>query len=91
MQTYRLGDDPAITIDELLGQWIALIAVPNIWWLVLVGIIGFRVLDIIKPEPIGWVERKTPGALGVLLDDLVAGVLVAAVLHLLVYWFGLGV
>ena len=91
MRKHGVGDDSAITIDEVLGQWVALIAVPKTWWLVLVAFVGFRVLDILKPDPVGWVESKFDGALGVMLDDIVAGALVVAVLHLLIFWFGLGV
>ena len=91
MRKHRIGDDSAITIDEVLGQWVALIAVPKTWWLVLAAFVGFRVLDILKPDPIGWVESKLDGAPGVLLDDIIAGTLVVAVLHLLMFWFGLGV
>ncbi|MCY4096492.1 MAG: phosphatidylglycerophosphatase A [Gammaproteobacteria bacterium] len=91
MRKYEVGDDGAITIDEILGQWVALIAIPKSWWLVLAAFIGFRVLDILKPDPIGWVESKFDGAMGVVLDDIVAGALVVAVLHLLIYWFGLGI
>ena len=90
MRKHKLGDDGAITIDEVLGQWVALIAIPKIWWLVLAAFIGFRVLDILKPDPVGWVESKFDGASGVILDDIVAGALVVAVLHALIFWFGLG-
>ena len=90
MRKHGVGDDSAITIDEVLGQWVALIAIPKTWWLVLVAFIGFRVLDILKPDPVGWIETKFDGAAGVMLDDLIAGVLVVAVLHALIFWFGLG-
>ena len=90
MQKYGIGDDGAITIDEVLGQWVALIAIPKTWWLVLAAFITFRLLDILKPDPVGWVETKFDGALGVMLDDIGAGALVVAVLHVLVFWFGLG-
>lgn len=91
IRKHGVGDDRAITIDEVLGQWIALIAIPKTWWLVLAAFIGFRVLDILKPDPVGWVESKFEGASGVILDDIVAGALVVAVLHALIFWFGLGI
>lgn len=91
MRKYGIGDDSAITIDEVLGQWVALIALPKTWWLVLAAFIGFRVLDILKPDPVGWIETKFDGALGVILDDIVAGALVVAVLHALIFWFEIGV
>ena len=91
MRKHGTGDDSAITIDEVLGQWVALIAMPKTWWLVLSAFIAFRVLDILKPDPVGWVESKFDGAMGVILDDIVAGALVVAVLHALIFWFGLAV
>ena len=91
MHKHAIGDDGAITVDEVLGQWVALIAIPKTWWLVLAAFIAFRILDILKPDPVGWVESKFEGASGVLLDDIVAGALVVAVLHALIFWFGLGV
>lgn len=91
MHKHAIGDDGAITIDEVLGQWVALIAIPKTWWLVLAAFIAFRILDVLKPDPVGWVESRFEGALGVLLDDIVAGALVVAVLHALIFWFGLGV
>lgn len=91
MRKHGIGDDSAITIDEVLGMWVALIAIPKTWWLVLAAFVGFRVLDILKPDPVGWIETKFDGALGVILDDIVAGALVVAVLHALIFWFGLGI
>lgn len=91
MHKQGVGDDGAITIDEVLGQWVALIAVPKTWWFALAAFIAFRALDILKPDPVGWAERKFGGAVGVILDDILAGALVVAVLHMLIFWFGLGV
>lgn len=81
MTKYNVGDDPAITIDEVIGQWIALIAVPKSFWFVAAAFIGFRILDILKPDPVGWAERKFKGAVGVLADDVVAGIVAVAILH----------
>ncbi|MYD43129.1 MAG: phosphatidylglycerophosphatase A [Gammaproteobacteria bacterium] len=89
-QKVGVEDDSAITIDEILGQWAALIAAPKTWYIVLFAFVAFRVLDIYKPDPVGWAERRFKGPLGVLADDLVAGALVTAVIHISVYWFGLG-
>ena len=91
MRKYRVADDPAITIDEVLGQWVALIALPKSWWVVLIAFVGFRLLDILKPDPVGWIDEKLKGAGGVIADDLVAGVLVVAVLHAALFWFRLGI
>jgi phosphatidylglycerophosphatase A len=77
-------DDGRIVIDEVLGQLLTL--APFLWWgpptlLGLVtGFVTFRVLDVWKPGPIGWAERRFEGGVGVVADDVVAGALGAAVL-----------
>ena len=83
-------DDPGwVVIDEVAGQWIALLGLvaPTIPGLIAAFLL-FRVLDITKLGPIGWAERL-PGALGVMADDLLAGVAAAAILFVLrSYWPG---
>lgn len=78
-------DDPGwVVIDEAAGQALALAALPAVagWgfvaW-VLVGFALFRLFDIQKPGPIGWIDRQ-PGALGVMGDDMLAGAFAAIVL-----------
>ena len=86
-------DPPEIVIDELAGQWIALL--PVSWCIgelnlshaetlsyILVAFILFRVLDIFKPPPIGWADRLG-GAVGIMTDDIFAG-LGAAILLIIV-------
>ena len=77
--------DPAeIVIDEVAGQWVALLpvafgawhagaAVTALWPGWLAAFILFRLFDIWKPGPIGWADARGD-ALGVMLDDLIAGV-----------------
>lgn len=74
-------DPPWVVVDEGAGQLIALSAVGNENALVQVAIAFalFRGLDVAKPGPVGWADRQ-PGAWGVMLDDLVAGGLAAAIL-----------
>jgi phosphatidylglycerophosphatase A len=74
------GDDPGwVVIDEVAGQWIALLALAHPSALgALAAFAAFRLFDIVKPGPVGWAERL-PGALGVMADDVLAGVLAAAV------------
>lgn len=70
-------DHPAIVIDEVVGYFVALTVVPvEIPWLVL-SFVLFRALDILKPWPISWLDRSVKGGLGIMLDDLVAGLLTA--------------
>jgi phosphatidylglycerophosphatase A len=79
---YGVHDDPRIVIDEFAGLWLALLAVPPTWLTALAGFLLFRAFDIAKPWPVGWADRRVPGAAGVMLDDLIAGAMALAVLHL---------
>ena len=69
----QLHDEPQIVADEVAGLWLALAMVPAVWWLAGLVFAVFRVLDITKPSIIGWCDRSLKGALGVMADDLVAG------------------
>ena len=85
-------DHPGIVWDEFAGMFITMIAVPVVWQTVLAGFILFRLFDIWKPWPIGWLDKKVSGGLGIMLDDIVAGCFAAFVLHLLIHfdWLYLG-
>ncbi len=81
-------DDGRIVIDEVAGQLITLapllvLAPPgdlrSPFWLV-TGFVLFRLLDIWKPGPAGWAERNLRGGAGVVLDDVIAGLIGAAVM-----------
>lgn len=76
-----LHDDPAIVLDEIAGVWIALLLVPAEPLLLAAGFCLFRLFDIWKPWPVSWADREVRGGLGVLLDDVFAGVLALAVLQ----------
>ncbi|MEA3285825.1 MAG: phosphatidylglycerophosphatase A [Candidatus Marinimicrobia bacterium] len=68
-------EDPGeIVIDEVVGQWIALLAIPNHWGYWLAAFILFRIFDIWKPWLIDKVQ-KYPGGWGIMLDDVCAGML----------------
>lgn len=80
-------DPSEIVIDEVAGQWIALAPVIigaahagadvlALWPGWIVAFLGFRLFDIWKPGPVGWADRRG-GALGVMLDDVIAGVFAA--------------
>ena len=74
-------DDPGwVVIDEVAGQMIAMLALPRPGWLGAALAFGlFRLFDIAKPGPIGWLDRQG-GAFGIMADDLLAGVFACAVL-----------
>jgi len=80
-------DPQYIVIDEWTGMLIALIpARPLDLASPLLAFVLFRLFDILKPGPVGAAERA-PGALGVMLDDVVAGILAGLVLQALLWWF----
>jgi phosphatidylglycerophosphatase A len=74
------GDPGWVVIDEVAGQWIALLGLarPTIPGL-LAAFLVFRVLDIAKPGPVGWADRQK-GAAGIMADDLIAGAITAGIL-----------
>ena len=84
-------DPSCIVWDEFVGLWIALAGFPvSIFWLVS-GFIVFRCFDIFKPWPISVLDKKIPGGLGIMLDDILAGVMTWLVLRLIAGVFGLDV
>lgn len=85
---YDLGDDPSIVVDEIAGLWFALLWVPPEWWTALLAFVVFRVFDIAKPWPVSWADRSVKGGLGVMLDDLIAGLGACGVVHVAIFAFG---
>ena len=81
-RTLAVHDHPAIVWDEIVGFLITMIAVPTGWGWVLAGFILFRLFDITKPWPIGMIDRRVRGGIGIMLDDLLAGIYGLASLHL---------
>jgi len=80
------GKDPQfVVIDEVAGQLVALIAVPLAWKTFLAGLILFRAFDILKPFPIRRLERL-PEGIGIVVDDLGAGLYALAIMHLLLHY-----
>jgi phosphatidylglycerophosphatase A len=79
----RIEDPGVVVWDEFVGLWIAL--VPLVIWphhalWILIGFALFRLFDIAKPWPVSWADKNVKGGLGVMLDDVVAGVLAALAL-----------
>lgn len=83
----RLGvdDHPGIVWDEFVGLWLTLLLAPAGWLFGILGFSLFRILDIVKPWPIRWLDRRCKGGFGVMIDDLVAG-LAAGMLLQAVAW-----
>ena len=67
--------DPGIIVwDEFVGMWIAMLWIPGLYWLP-VAFVVFRLFDILKPWPVGWADRELEGGLGIMVDDVLAGLL----------------
>ncbi|NCT66754.1 MAG: phosphatidylglycerophosphatase A [Rhodanobacteraceae bacterium] len=81
----RIADPGAIVWDEFVGQWIALaplLAFAHDGRWVVAGFALFRLFDVWKPWPVSWADHSVKGGLGVMLDDVLAGVWAAIVLAL---------
>ncbi len=84
----NIDDDSRIVVDEVVGIWIAILCIPITPLAVLLAVILFRVLDIAKPFPIGWLDRNIGGAWGVMADDMLAGLLTGIIVAMGMAYFG---
>jgi phosphatidylglycerophosphatase A len=76
------GKDPSrVVIDEVCGLLVTLISRPAGIRDIALGTVLFRIFDILKPPPIGIIDEKLPGGLGIMADDLAAGLVSACLLH----------
>ncbi|NWG04005.1 MAG: phosphatidylglycerophosphatase A [Syntrophaceae bacterium] len=80
---FRKKDDPRIVIDEMMGFLITMLWVPKSTLFIIVGFILFRFFDILKPFPIRRLEKGLKGGLGVVLDDVIAGIYANIILHII--------
>lgn len=79
-ETGEQGDPGWIVIDEFAGQWIAMLSLGRVsLYGLIAAFVLFRFFDIAKLGPVGWADKKD-GAIGVMADDVVAGLIVAAIL-----------
>ena len=78
----NVHDHPGIVWDEFVGYWITMWAVPVDWVWMLAGFVVFRVFDIAKPWPINVLDKKVAGGFGIMIDDILAGVMACVTLHI---------
>lgn len=80
----RLGvsDHGGIVYDEIIGYALVALWLPFSLLNLLLAFLLFRLFDIWKPWPIRWADRRVPGGAGVMLDDVLAGIMAAVVLTL---------
>lgn len=81
-------DHGSIVWDEFAGFWITMAIVPMLklpvddWKWLVTGFVLFRFFDMVKPWPIGWLDKRVHGGLGIMVDDIVAGIMAAIALYL---------
>lgn len=80
----RLGvhDHGGIVWDEFVGFWITMTAVPVTWQWIVAGFVLFRLFDIVKPWPVKIADTKMTGGLGIMFDDVLAGIYALGCLQL---------
>ncbi len=78
IDTTQNPDPDEVVVDELVGYFITMLFVPHTFWWIVLGFIVFRLLDILKP--FGIRKLETPDGVGVMLDDIAAGLLGAVLL-----------
>lgn len=80
---FGVHDHQGIVWDEIVGYWITMALVPVSPTSLVLGFVLFRAFDIFKPWPIRWADRHVGGGLGIMLDDILAGIAAWVVLQLL--------
>jgi phosphatidylglycerophosphatase A len=78
------NDPGCIVIDEIAGMVVALVGLPFNPITVVIGFIIFRILDIFKPFPIRDLDKRIPGGLGVVADDVAAGIITNLLLRIII-------
>jgi phosphatidylglycerophosphatase A len=85
-QTYldlfgKEGDPQEVVIDEVVGFLVAMTWLPLNWKWLLAGFLLFRLLDVFKPFPISYLDRNMKGGMGIVMDDILAGVFASIALQ----------
>ncbi len=84
----QVHDHPGIVYDEVAGFLCTMFLVPASWYWMLAGFVLFRFFDVLKPWPISWVDKNIHGGFGIMLDDVIAGVVSLACLLFIVQLTG---
>lgn len=83
----NIHDHPGMCIDEIVGFLVTMIGIPpSLSWIIL-GFLLFRLFDIWKPQPVRYIDKNIGGGLGMILDDIVAGIYACIILHIIVWIF----
>ena len=85
---YKSKDPQHVVLDEVLGYWIGILFIPFSFSSAIAAFVLFRIFDIIKPFPARSLESLT-GGLGIMIDDIIAGLYTLACMHIILYYFGI--
>jgi len=83
-----IKDPGEIVVDEVAAQWLVLAVAPLSLPYYVLGFFLFRAVDILKPFPASWADRRLPGGLGVMADDMLAAPYAMIVLWAAARWLG---
>jgi len=86
-RTLKRKDPGCIVVDEIAGMVVTLIGLPFNIATAVTGFILFRILDILKPFPIRVLDQRLPGGLGIVADDVVAGIFSNIIIRILLYFW----
>jgi phosphatidylglycerophosphatase A len=78
-QKLEVHDHSGIVWDEFVGLWIAMGFLSPSLGSIICGFVLFRFFDIVKPWPIGWLDKNMQGGMGIMIDDIVAGIFAACI------------
>lgn len=84
-QMLGIHDHGGIVLDEICGYLVTMMFVPVSWQAIIIGFILFRVFDIFKPWPIKFLDQRISGGVGIVVDDLMAGIYALLSLQL-IFW-----
>ena len=84
-QKLEVHDHSGIVWDEFVGLWIAMGFLSPSLGSIICGFVLFRFFDIVKPWPIGWLDKNMQGGMGIMIDDIVAGIFAACIAYYVSY------
>ncbi len=79
-------DHGGIVWDEFVGYWITMFLAPSGWLWALAGFVLFRLFDIFKPWPIKWLDNNVRGGFGIMIDDVLAGIMSLVCIQVVVFF-----
>lgn len=82
---FKTHDPKEVVIDEVVGILIAFAMLPG-YLAMIAAFFLFRVFDILKPFPVGWADKKIEGGLGVVADDILAGILASVAVQVILHY-----